>query len=103
MHRPAEVVAELVWPGMGAVEAVDDGSCLLHVGAGTPADLAWMVASVGVDFTVTGPPELVDAIRELGERCRHAVRVEMDSPPGDGRRCPPPAAAEAGPAGRAVT
>ncbi|MCX4390833.1 YafY family transcriptional regulator [Micromonospora peucetia] len=73
MHRPAATVADLVWPGMGAVEPVDDGTCLLHLGADTAADLAWMVTSVGVDFTVTGPPELVDAIRALGDRCRRAT------------------------------
>ncbi|MFG3700549.1 hypothetical protein ACGF5C_21905 [Micromonospora sp. NPDC047620] len=32
-----------------------------------------MVTSVGVDFTVTGPPELVDAIRALGDLCRRAT------------------------------
>ncbi|MBE1489611.1 helix-turn-helix transcriptional regulator [Plantactinospora soyae] len=73
MHQPAATVADLVWPGMGAVEAVDDSSCLLHLGAESPADLAWMVTSVGVDFTVHEPPELVDAIRTLGERCRRAI------------------------------
>jgi predicted DNA-binding transcriptional regulator YafY len=73
MHQRAETVAELVWPGMGAVEAVDDNTCLLHLGAESPADLAWMVTSVGVDFTMTGPPELVDAIRALGERCLRAT------------------------------
>ncbi|MEV0726547.1 YafY family protein [Micromonospora purpureochromogenes] len=73
MHQPAARVAELVWPGMGAVEAVDDNTCLLHLGAESPADLAWMVTSVGVDFTMTGPPELVDAIRALGERCLRAA------------------------------
>ncbi|TDC61308.1 YafY family transcriptional regulator [Micromonospora sp. KC207] len=73
MHAPAAVVTERLWPGMGTVEAVDATSCLLHLGAGTPGDLAWMVAVIGVDFTVAGPPELVDAVRGLGDRCRRAV------------------------------
>ncbi|RSM64214.1 DNA-binding transcriptional regulator [Actinoplanes sp. ATCC 53533] len=73
MHQPAEVVSARVWPGMGAVEAVDRDSCLLHLGAESPADLAWMVAVIGVDFTVTEPPELVAAIHALGERCRRAL------------------------------
>jgi hypothetical protein len=58
---------------MGAVEAVDRDRCLLHLGAESTADLAWMVAVIGVDFTVTEPPELVDAIHALGERCRRAL------------------------------
>ncbi|WP_433384624.1 helix-turn-helix transcriptional regulator [Micromonospora sp. KLBMP9576] len=73
MHGPAATVADLVWPGMGAVEPVDDTTCLLHLGGDSAADLAWMVTSVGVDFTVTDPPELVDAIRALGDRCRRAT------------------------------
>ncbi|MEU5551213.1 YafY family protein [Micromonospora sp. NPDC047793] len=73
MHAPAAVVAERVWPGMGAVEAVDDHRCLLHLGAATAADLAWMIAVLGVDFTVPGPPELVTALRDLGERCHRGV------------------------------
>jgi predicted DNA-binding transcriptional regulator YafY len=84
LHQPATAVADLVWPGMGAVEPVDEGSCLLHLGAESAADLAWMVTSVGVDFTVTGPPELLDAIRDLGDRCRRAVRPRrsiLDAPP----------------------
>jgi len=73
MHRPADVVAARVWPGMGTVEPVDPTSCLLHLGADTHADLAWMVTVLGVDFTVTAPPALVDAVAALGDRCRRAT------------------------------
>ncbi|MGK5442753.1 helix-turn-helix transcriptional regulator [Micromonospora sp. URMC 105] len=73
LHRCAEQVADLVWPGMGAVEPVDDDHCLLHLGADSPEDLAWMVTSVGVDFTVIDPPELVAAVRALADRCRRAT------------------------------
>jgi len=34
-----------------------------------------MVAVIGIDFTVTKPPELVEAIRQLGARCHHATRT----------------------------
>lgn len=37
LHEPAAAVADRVWPGMGVIEPVDDHSCLLHLGAGTPA------------------------------------------------------------------
>ncbi|MGH3713281.1 MAG: helix-turn-helix transcriptional regulator [Micromonosporaceae bacterium] len=73
MHQPADVVTERVWPGMGAVEPVDDHRCLLHLGAESAADLAWMVAVIGVDFTVTEPPELIEAIHQLADRCHHAI------------------------------
>jgi predicted DNA-binding transcriptional regulator YafY len=75
LHEPAAAVADRVWPGMGVVEAVDDRSCLLHLGADTPAHLVWMVTSVDTDFTLTsGPPELADALRIQAARCRRAVR-----------------------------
>lgn len=37
LHEPAAAVADRIWPGMGVIEPVDDDSCLLHLGAGTPA------------------------------------------------------------------
>lgn len=73
LHRPADELAERIWPGMGILEAVDDTSCLLHLGADTPWSLTWMITSLDVDFTVAGPPELVEAVRALGVRCRAAV------------------------------
>ena len=67
-------MTDRVWPGMGVVEAVDDHSCLLHLGAETRPHLVWMITSVDVDFTlVSGPPELADAFRAHAARCRAAV------------------------------
>ncbi|MFD9223441.1 helix-turn-helix transcriptional regulator [Streptomyces sp. NPDC060064] len=75
LHERAAAVADRVWPGMGVIEPVDDHSCLLHLGAGTPRDLAWMITSVDADFTLThAPPELADALRTQGTRCLNAVR-----------------------------
>ncbi|WP_454198960.1 helix-turn-helix transcriptional regulator [Nocardia sp. Marseille-Q1738] len=75
LHRSAEDAADRVWPGMGAVEAVDDHSCRLHVGAESPEQLVWMITSVDLDFTLlTGPRELVDALRAQAARCDHALR-----------------------------
>ncbi|WP_026403695.1 helix-turn-helix transcriptional regulator [Actinomadura rifamycini] len=74
LHVPADDAAERVWPGMGTVEPVDDRSCRLHVGADTPADLVWMITSVGVGFTLAdGPPELADALRVQARRCLDAL------------------------------
>ncbi|MGW4111693.1 helix-turn-helix transcriptional regulator [Actinosynnema sp. NPDC004786] len=74
LHEPAAAVADRVWPGTGVVEAVDDRSCLLHVGAENARDLVWMITSVDADFTLLdGPPALVDALREHADRCRRAI------------------------------
>ena len=74
LHEPAEALAERVWPGMGVLEAVDERSCLLHVGAEAPADLVWMITSIDADFTlVSGPAELADALRAQAARCLGAL------------------------------
>jgi predicted DNA-binding transcriptional regulator YafY len=73
VHAPADVVAARLWLGMGAVEAVDERSCRLHVGGETPENLAWLVASLTLPFTVTEPPELVAAVAALGARCVDAA------------------------------
>jgi hypothetical protein len=75
MHASAAVVAEKVWPGMGVVEARDEHSCLLRLGAESVEDLAWMAAVIGIGFTVeSGPPDFAEALRSLGERCLDALR-----------------------------
>ncbi len=75
LHASAEAVADRVWPGMGVVEAVDERSCLLHVGSDSPDHLVWMLTSVDTDFTlVSGPPELFDALRAQARRCLDAAR-----------------------------
>ncbi|RJO78376.1 hypothetical protein D5S18_05590 [Nocardia panacis] len=60
---------------MGVLESVDDASCLLHVGADSPRSLSWMITSIDTDFTVTGPPELVEQIEILARRCAAAIRA----------------------------
>ncbi|MEV6280841.1 WYL domain-containing protein [Nocardia sp. NPDC051832] len=75
LHVSAEIASARIWPGMGTVEAVDDHSCRLHVGAETPEALVWMISSSDLDFTLlTGPPELVAALRRQSARCSGAVR-----------------------------
>ncbi|MFD5429108.1 helix-turn-helix transcriptional regulator [Streptomyces sp. NPDC127084] len=75
LHEPAARVTDRIWPGMGVVEPVDDESCLLHLGADTPRDLAWMITSVDTDFSLTdAPPGLADALRAHAARCLDAVR-----------------------------
>ncbi|MBF6170783.1 helix-turn-helix transcriptional regulator [Nocardia blacklockiae] len=78
LHRPAAELTDRIWPGMGVLEAVDDTSCLLHVGADSPWSLTWMITSLDVDFTVHEPPELVEAVRALSDRCRAALPAQHD-------------------------
>ncbi|MGV9821421.1 helix-turn-helix transcriptional regulator [Nocardia xishanensis] len=75
LHVSAEDAGPRIWPGTGVVEAVDEHRCRLHVGADTPEALTWMITSVDLDFTLlSGPPELVAALRAQAARCTGAVR-----------------------------
>jgi predicted DNA-binding transcriptional regulator YafY len=86
IHQPATEVADRLWTGMGVIEAVDDTHCLLHVGAESPAALGWMITSLNTDFTVTGPPELLDHLAALAHRCLHAITPppDQDADPAQG-------------------
>ncbi|ATY16028.1 YafY family transcriptional regulator [Amycolatopsis sp. AA4] len=69
----AEKLAERITPAIGTVTAIDDDRCLLDTGADSVETLAVHLGSLGVDFTVTEPPELVEAVRALGNRYQRAV------------------------------
>lgn len=55
------------------MEAVDERSCVLEIGADTIESLAVHLGLLGVDFTVHEPAELVDHLRVLANRYRDAV------------------------------
>ena len=62
-------------PASVAVEAVDEGSCLAHVGADSPEMLAAYLGMLGADFDVVEPPRLRRAVRALGERYLRAAKA----------------------------
>jgi predicted DNA-binding transcriptional regulator YafY len=75
VHAPAAEVAERVPTALGVtVEPVDDRTCRLGVGADTPYVLALHLGLLGVDFEVHEPPQLIDELRRLAERCARAAR-----------------------------
>ncbi len=73
VHAPAEVIAERINPAVGSVEPVDDSTCVLHTGADTIETLAVYLSLLGVDFTVSEPPELVAYLDELAGRYARAT------------------------------
>ncbi|MFJ9648178.1 helix-turn-helix transcriptional regulator [Streptomyces sp. NPDC101206] len=60
---PAEEAARLIGPSEGALEPVDDKSCLLRTGAASLDVLVVHVMLLGCEFEVVEPPELTDRIR----------------------------------------
>jgi predicted DNA-binding transcriptional regulator YafY len=73
VQAPAELVAERINPAVGSVEPVDDSTCALHTGADSIETLAIYLSLLGVDFTVSEPPELVAYLNELAGRYARAV------------------------------
>ncbi len=73
LHAPAQVAAERVSPAAGLVEAVDEHTCLLHVGGPSLAGFPVYVAQIGFEFEVLSPPELIEQVRVLAGRFGRAV------------------------------
>ena len=73
MHAPAGVIADLVPPTVGIIEAVDTGTCLLTTGADALESIAIHLAWLGADFTVLEPPELTEHVRALAGRLQRAA------------------------------
>jgi predicted DNA-binding transcriptional regulator YafY len=71
---PAAVVLRRINPTVGVVEAIDDSTCVLVTGADTVETVAVYVGMLGLDFTVTEPPELVAEVKTLAKRYANAVQ-----------------------------
>jgi len=76
VHAPAEAVAERVPAYVGPVRGVDAETCVLSAGNENAELFAVYLGMIGFDFTVTEPPELVEAVRALGERYARATPQE---------------------------
>ncbi|HET9170278.1 MAG TPA: YafY family protein [Actinospica sp.] len=75
IHAPAAVVTERIPWYVGSIESVDPDTCVLSSGNDDAELFAVYLGMIGFDFTVTSPPELVDAVRELGQRYARAVNA----------------------------
>jgi predicted DNA-binding transcriptional regulator YafY len=73
VHADAGSVARALPPAQGVVEVVGASTCLLRFGANDLAPLIAHVARIPWEFTVLGPKDLCEAIRELGERLTRAT------------------------------
>ena len=73
VHASAEKVAERVPGFVGPIRGVDADTCVLSTGNENAEMFAVYLGMIGFDFTVTEPPELVEAVRALGERYARAA------------------------------
>ncbi|WP_328475321.1 YafY family transcriptional regulator [Actinoplanes sp. NBC_00393] len=73
LHVPPAEAAERIPPTIGALEAVDETSCVLHTGSNSLDELALYVGRFGFRFRVHEPPELIAHLRELAGRLAAAA------------------------------
>ena len=68
VHASADEVLGRINPTVGVVEAVDDAHCVLVTGGDSVEVVAVWIGMLGLDFHVSEPPELVDALRVQARR-----------------------------------
>jgi predicted DNA-binding transcriptional regulator YafY len=69
------MAAERMPPGAGLIEAIDEKTCTLSLGACSLDTISVYLALVGFDFEVREPPELIERVRWLAQRFGSAANV----------------------------
>ena len=80
VDAPAEEVLARINPTVGVVESVDADHCVLVTGGDSVEIIAVYIGMLGLDFHVTEPPELVEAVARVGDRYRRAVTATSGTP-----------------------
>jgi predicted DNA-binding transcriptional regulator YafY len=88
LHAPLEEVAARIGAGTGVLERIDARRCLLHTSSDSLWQLSLYIGLLGTDFEVHDPPELIESVRVLAERCTRACAVEPTSGPRRSQRLP---------------
>jgi len=68
LHAPASEVSGRVPGHWGTIEPLDEHTCEYTTGDDDLRWLAMRIVTLGVDFEVREPPELVEHLKELGQR-----------------------------------
>ncbi|WP_137120357.1 helix-turn-helix transcriptional regulator [Segeticoccus rhizosphaerae] len=73
LRAPARDLEGKITSAEGAVEPIDDRSCVLHLGAESLQTMALALARLDVEFTVVDSPELLEVVRTFADRFNAAV------------------------------
>jgi predicted DNA-binding transcriptional regulator YafY len=73
VHAPAEEVLARINPAVGTVEAVSDTDSDLVTGGDSVEIVAVWIGMLGMDFSVTEPPELIASLRAHSQRYARAI------------------------------
>jgi predicted DNA-binding transcriptional regulator YafY len=80
LHAPLEAVAGRLGDAARRLEPLDGGRCRLHSGADTLEWLAFRLATLGCEFELHGPPELLDYLSALAGRVARATAAGAGDP-----------------------
>jgi predicted DNA-binding transcriptional regulator YafY len=72
-QAPEHVVAQHFSPASVTIEADGPDACIVTAGADDPERMVFYFATVGCDFEVLEPPEVVRAVGAVAERLRRAA------------------------------
>ncbi|RKS76727.1 putative DNA-binding transcriptional regulator YafY [Actinomadura pelletieri DSM 43383] len=73
LHVPADEAAAHVTAWQGALEPVDDATCLLHTHSDSLHFLAYRITLLPLDYTLLDPPELAGALAAMADRANRAI------------------------------
>lgn len=73
IHAPRQRVEKKLHPSAGSLESLSKRRCRLEAGADSLPALAWYLASLGEEFEVQHPPELVAQIDDMAGRLSRAA------------------------------
>jgi hypothetical protein len=73
VHAPLAQARARLGDAASTVEAIDEDTCRIRTRPDTAAWLAARLGSLGYDFEVHEPPELVDHLHTLAVRLHHAT------------------------------
>jgi predicted DNA-binding transcriptional regulator YafY len=73
IHAPATEVADQITPTSAMVRPLDEHTCELRAGSNSLDAMAIYIGLLGFEMTVHEPPELVEAMRALGQRLTRAA------------------------------
>jgi predicted DNA-binding transcriptional regulator YafY len=77
LRASLKIALERVPASAGTLEAIDEETCLLKLGGASLDTLSFYLIMIGLDFEIRDPPELVDRIRELGDRFTRAAIIRQ--------------------------
>ncbi|MFB9207794.1 helix-turn-helix transcriptional regulator [Nonomuraea spiralis] len=89
LHAPAEDVTRGLGANSGEITPLDGRTCLLRASADTLDWLAFRLITLGCEFEVREPPELVEHVRALAARLTRASAPGTPAPAGSPPRGTP--------------